>query len=79
MIQKISEAYFKLKSAEVYYRMVELDPQNAAVTELKDGNVIIYSSKMNREFFGKKFDSLKLLESSKEEFYKKYHEIKKEN
>ena len=75
-IQRVSELYFKLVDEEIYYRMIEKDPQNAVVIELSEAGVIVYSSTINEEFFAKKFGGLKLLESSKEEFDSKYFEIK---
>ena len=75
-IERVPEAYFKLPDGSEFYKMNEIDKENVSITEVGNSGVIIYDTRISRVAVGNKFDKLKLLESTQEEFESKYYEIK---
>lgn len=70
-------AYYRLKEdSDIFFWMKSVGENNVTVTEVSDAGIIIYDTRISRKAVGDKFDGLKLLNSTKEEFYKKYQEIK---
>lgn len=74
--ERVPEVYFKLPDGSEFYKMNEIDKENVSITSLNDSGVIIYDTRISRIAVSNKFDKLKLLESTKEEFESKYYEIK---
>lgn len=75
-IERIPEKYYKLPDGSEFYKMNESGEQNISITSVGGSGVIIYDTKISRIAVNNKFDELELLESTKEEFEKKYFEVK---
>ena len=70
------KSYYKLEEDDIFFKMESFGKDDVTVTEISDAGIIIYDTRISRNVVREKFDDLELLDSTKEEFYKRYQEIK---
>lgn len=66
----------KLSDESEFFKLNEIDLENVSIISVSDAGVIIYDTRISHEAVAKKFNGLESLPSTKEEFEKKYFEIK---
>lgn len=78
-LRKVSEDGKQLLDS--YYKVEEIDKYNTSITEVSDGVILFYDTRISRSLVEEKFNYLKAVEIIKKDFDKKILEIldKKEN